>query len=116
MQNLLADTQYAFCTTNMWFNFQAHHHCEYAAMETQGQATQANHYRMYRFIIEKQTIMKLSNIVSIASATIVIAKKALSRSTTVQLFSRSTNLLTPLAFFSCAKQIYAFLLKNTTPC
>ena len=44
MQNLHADTQYAFCITNMWFNFQAHHHREYAAMETQGGATQANHY------------------------------------------------------------------------
>ena len=38
MQNLLADTQYAFCTTNMWFNFQAHHLRECDAMET----TQAN--------------------------------------------------------------------------
>ena len=42
MQNLLVDTQYAFSTTNMWFNFQAHHLHEYAAMETQDRATQAN--------------------------------------------------------------------------
>ena len=44
MQNPLADTQYAFHTANMWFNFQAHHHCEYATMETQDRATQANRY------------------------------------------------------------------------
>ena len=28
----------------MWFNFQAHHLHEYAAMETQDRATQANQY------------------------------------------------------------------------
>ena len=81
MQNLLEDTQNAFCTTNMWFNFQSHHHREYAAMETQDRATETNHYRITRFIIGKQTIVKLSTIVSIASATIVIVKKALSLST-----------------------------------
>ena len=54
MQNLLTDTQYAFCTTNMWFNFKYHHLHEYAAMETQIRATQANHYRINRFIIEKK--------------------------------------------------------------
>ena len=41
----------------------------------------ANHYKMNRFIIGKQTIVKLLTIVSIASATIVIVKKALSLST-----------------------------------
>ena len=56
MQNLIADIQYAFCTTNMWFNFQAHHHREYAAMETQDQATHSMHYRINEFIIGKQTI------------------------------------------------------------
>ena len=81
MQNLLADTQYVFCTTNMWLNFQAHHLHEYAAMETQDRATHANQYRINRFIIGKQTIMKLLTIVSIASATIMIVKKALSLST-----------------------------------
>ena len=35
-------------------------------METQDRATQANHYRLNRFIIGKQTIMKLSTIVNIA--------------------------------------------------
>ena len=42
MQNLFVDTQYAFCTTNMWLNFHAHHLHEYAAMETQDRATQDN--------------------------------------------------------------------------
>ena len=51
MQNLFEDTHYAFYTTNMWLNFQAHHHCAYAAMETQDLATQANHYKINRFII-----------------------------------------------------------------
>ena len=50
----------------MWFNFQAHHLREYAAMETQDRATQTNHYRLNRFIIEKQTIVKQSTIASIA--------------------------------------------------
>ena len=81
MQNLLADTQYAFCTTNMWFNFQAHHLHENAAMETQDRATRPTS-RINILIIGKQTIMKLSTIVSIALATIVIVKKALSLSTT----------------------------------
>ena len=42
MQNLPVDTQYAFCTANMWFNFQAYHLHEHAATETQDWATQAN--------------------------------------------------------------------------
>ena len=45
MQNLLADAQFVFSNTNMWFNFHAHYY-EYAAMETQDRATQANHYRI----------------------------------------------------------------------
>ena len=65
----------------MWFNFKDHHLHEYAAMETQNRATQANQYRISRFIIGKQTIVKLLTIVSITSATIVIVKKALSLST-----------------------------------
>ena len=63
----------------MWFNFQAHHLHEYAAMETQDRATQANQYRINRFIIGKQTIVKLLTIVSIASATIVIAKNTVTQ-------------------------------------
>ena len=42
MQYLLTDTQYVFCTTNRLFTFQAHHLCEYTAMETQDRVTQAN--------------------------------------------------------------------------
>ena len=37
--------------------------------------------RIYRFIIGKQTIVKLSTLMSMASATIMIVKKALSLST-----------------------------------
>ena len=94
MQNLLAGTQYAFCTTNMWFNFQAHHHHKYAAMETQDRAEQTNHYRIKRFIIGEQTIVKLSTIMSIASATIVIVKNALSLSTKINPFANASVLTT----------------------
>ena len=85
MQSLFEDTHYTFYTTNIWFNFQDHHHHEYAAMvRPQDRATQANHYRINRFITGKQTIVKPSTIVSIASATIMIVKKALSLSTNYQ--------------------------------
>ena len=80
MQNLLADTRYAFCTTNMWFNFQSHHLCEYAAMEIQTELHRSTS-TINRFIIRKQAIAKLSTIMSIASATID-SKKALLLSTT----------------------------------
>ena len=86
MQNLLADTQYVFRTTNMWFNFHAHDHREYATMETQDRPTQANHYKINRFTIGKQAIVKLSTIVSIASATISDSKKKHYRSALVSIF------------------------------
>ena len=52
-------------------------------------ATQANHYRINRFIIGKQTIVKLSTIVSIASATIVIVKKKHYRSALITIIFTS---------------------------
>ena len=80
MQNRFADTQFAFCTTNMWFNFQATTSMNMLHWRRKTELHRSSS-RINSFSIGKQTIVKLSTIIRIASATIVIIKKALSLST-----------------------------------